>query len=116
MGHLFQMFRGFSRNFTVIKFITFFKDKIANYFQQVISFLRSPCTYFFYESIFFICFLLFYSYNLLCEMVFIEEKFDSNNMESSSDILEPKNVSKIECLLAVWVWLIFLEEIFQVSN
>ena len=91
-------------------------------------FIRSPRVHFFYDTLLFLLFLVLFSFTLLCKFNYCDYTVfkEINGRENSTDsnqasffkIHKLKNEALIdftyECLLFIWVLLLFLQEIDQV--
>ncbi|RNA06319.1 transient receptor potential cation channel subfamily M member 2-like [Brachionus plicatilis] len=85
------------------------KRKNIGYRRKLYYFFRSPIIKFCYNQIFFIIFLLLFSYIILCNFFPIEYL-------NEDGIVLGKKISEIEFLLMGWVFVFFLDEIRQLSN
>ena len=97
-----------------------YEEVEETYFSKLKSFYKAPFVYFGYESIFFVGFLLLFSYTILCDF-----KFDKNeNLNPSNHSGQNKTVkisrkfspSVNEIILVVWVVFIVIEEIYQANS
>ena len=107
------------------------ESKISRYFAKLSSFIRSPCVYYLYEVLFYLVFLLLFSYTLLCGLTFESEDSDlktninsteKNISDSNNSIqnlysgnLRIWNPNNCEIILIVWVITILIEELYQVT-
>ena len=96
------------------------------YWRRYRYFLRSPKVHYIYEVLFYVIFLILFSYTLLCEFNFYEEGFVINENYSRDfnstliDIEEPQKIRRIllpalsEIFLIFWIFTFIIGEIFEV--
>jgi len=74
-------------------------------FQKLDDFLVTPCVKFFYHSVFYLLFLILFSYVLLCDFYMIGQQ----NKNTSLGLL----ISIPEILLIIWVFTFALEKVLE---
>ena len=96
------------------------------YWSRYRYFLRSPKVHYIYEVLFYVVFLILFSYTLLCEFNFYEEGFVINANYSREinftlvDNEEPQKIRRIllpslaEIFLIFWIFTFIIGEIFEV--
>jgi hypothetical protein len=96
----------------------------SRYFPRYASFFRAPKVQFIYEHLFFVLFLMLFSYTLLCKLSYHEVVAEESNA-TLTDLseLDTKSVQKSigtpvwqEYLLCFWILGMIFEEFLQVLN
>ena len=103
-----------------------FKNYIKIRLKRYKYFTESPKVHFYYECLFYMTFLLIFSYMLLCDFTYYNKE---NASDDSNDSIKPYNSSIkssnnsnkevagpkfLEIVIIIWVFSFFIEEIKQV--
>ena len=108
------------------------KKKMTVYWKRYNSFIKSPKVHFFYDTLFYIIFLMMFSYMLLCdfnyytitkEIIFTDEIRSFGNsthaFSMNSTVITQKKVhapNVIEYILVFWIVSFIFEEFNQVNG
>jgi hypothetical protein len=89
--------------------ISFSKQGIYNYFRCLFAFLHIPFVKFFFNFISFFCFILLFSYVLLCDFHPVDYQAGSKSLTKYG-----LHVSIFEIILIYWVWNFLIDAIVKV--
>ena len=95
------------------------KKFASSYVEKYKNFIKTPKIMFFYRGVFYISFLLLFSYMILCDLSYFELIQNNGNKKSSSfeehQTKVIKNPSVVEWLILFYILCTLIEEIYQFS-